>query len=61
MKPRSLVGWLEFSLISLGMPVCAYLLEKMILRSVKSGGPKHRDKTSAMKRRQWEVKTSATL
>jgi len=39
-KPRSLVGRLEFWLISLGMSVCAYLLEKMILRSVKSGRAK---------------------
>jgi len=40
MKPRSLVGRLEFWLISLGMSVCAYLLEKVILRSVKGGGAK---------------------
>jgi len=39
-KPRSLAGRLEFWLISLGMSVLAYLLEKMILRSVKSGGAK---------------------
>lgn len=39
-KPRSLVGRLEFWLISLGMSVFAYLLEKMILRSVKGGGAK---------------------
>jgi hypothetical protein len=38
MKPRSFAGRLEFRLISLGMSVLAYLLEKMILRSVKSGG-----------------------
>lgn len=36
-KPRSLAGRLEFWLISLGMSVLAYLLEKMILRSVKGG------------------------
>ena len=40
MKPRSLVGQLEFWLISTGMSVFAYLLEKMILRSVKGGGAK---------------------
>ncbi|OQW38033.1 MAG: hypothetical protein A4E19_11635 [Nitrospira sp. SG-bin1] len=40
MKPRSFVGRLEFWLISLGMSVFAYLLERMILRSVKSGGAK---------------------
>ena len=39
-KPRSLAGRLEFWLISLGMSVLAYLLEKMILRSVKGGGSK---------------------
>lgn len=36
-KSRSLAGRLEFRLISLGMSVFAYLLEKMILRSVKGG------------------------
>jgi len=40
MKPRSLAGRLEFLLISIGMSVLAYLLEKMILRSVKGGGAK---------------------
>ncbi|MDH4301731.1 MAG: hypothetical protein OEV51_06605 [Nitrospira sp.] len=40
MKPRSLGQRLEFWLISLGMSVLAYLLEKMILRSVKGGGSK---------------------
>ncbi|MGQ0557533.1 MAG: hypothetical protein ACT4PN_16495 [Nitrospiraceae bacterium] len=39
-KPRSLAGRLEFLLISIGMSVLAYLLEKMILRSVKGGGEK---------------------
>jgi len=39
-KPRSLVGRLELWLISVGMSVFAYLLEKVILRSVKSGGAK---------------------
>ncbi len=39
-RPRSLAGKLEFRLISIGMSVFAYLLEKMILRSVKSGGSK---------------------
>jgi len=39
-KPRSLAGRLEFLLISIGMSVLAYLLEKMILRSVKGGGAK---------------------
>lgn len=39
-KPRSLAGQLEFRLISIGMSVFAYLLEKMILRSVKSGESK---------------------
>ena len=39
-KPRSLAGRLELWLISLGMSVFAYLLEKVILRSVKSGGAK---------------------
>jgi hypothetical protein len=39
-KPRSLAGRLEFFLISIGMSVLAYLLEKMILRSVKGGGAK---------------------
>jgi len=39
-KPRSLAGRLEFWLISIGMSVLAYLLEKMILRSVKGGGSK---------------------
>lgn len=36
-KSRSLAGRLEFRLISMGMSVFAYLLEKMILRSVKDG------------------------
>ena len=36
-KPRSLAGRFELRLISLGMSVFAYLLEKMILRSVKGG------------------------
>ena len=36
-RPRSLAGKLEFRLISIGMSVFAYLLEKMILRSVKGG------------------------
>lgn len=40
MKPRSLGQRLEFLLISIGMSVLAYLLEKMILRSVKGGGAK---------------------
>jgi len=40
MKPRSLAGRFEFLLISIGMSVLAYLLEKMILRSVKGGGAK---------------------
>ncbi len=40
MKPQSLRQRLEFGLISFGMSVFAYLLEKMILRSVKSGGAK---------------------
>jgi hypothetical protein len=40
MKPRSLVGRLELWLISTGMSVFAYLIEKLILRSVKSGGAK---------------------
>jgi hypothetical protein len=40
MKPRSLAGRLEFLLISIGMSVLVYLLEKMILRSVKGGGAK---------------------
>jgi hypothetical protein len=40
MKPRSLAGRFEFLLISIGMSVLAYLLEKMILRSVKGGGSK---------------------
>lgn len=39
-KHRSLGGRLEFGLISLGMSVLAYLLEKMILRSVKAGRAK---------------------
>jgi len=39
-KPRSLAGWLEFRLISIGMSMLAYLLEKMILRSVKGGEAK---------------------
>jgi hypothetical protein len=39
-KPRSLAGRLELWLISVGMSVFAYLLEKVILRSVKSGGEK---------------------
>jgi hypothetical protein len=39
-KSRSLAGRLEFLLISIGMSVLAYLLEKMILRSVKGGGTK---------------------
>lgn len=37
-KPRSLAGRLEFRLISLGMSVFAYLLERMILRSLKKVG-----------------------
>ncbi|MBH0208778.1 MAG: hypothetical protein HP495_09765 [Nitrospira sp.] len=36
-RPRSLAGKLEFRLISIGMSVFAYLLEKMILRSAKGG------------------------
>ena len=40
MKPRSLGQRVEYWLISLGMSVFAYLLEKMILRSVKNGGAK---------------------
>jgi hypothetical protein len=34
-RPRSLSAKLEFRLISIGMSVFAYLLEKMILRSAK--------------------------
>ena len=41
-KPRSFRGRLEFRIISIGMSAFAYLLEKMILRSVKSGGAKPR-------------------
>jgi hypothetical protein len=40
MKPRSPGQRLEFWLISLGMSVFAYLLERMILRSVKNSGSK---------------------
>ncbi|NGZ97883.1 MAG: hypothetical protein CV089_17465 [Nitrospira sp. WS110] len=40
MKSRSPVRRLESCLISLGMSVFAYLLEKMILRSVKGGKAK---------------------
>jgi len=39
-KPESLRYRLERGVISLGMSVFAYLLEKMILRSVKSGKAK---------------------
>jgi hypothetical protein len=39
-RPRSLAGKLEFRLISIGMSVFAYLLEKMILRSAKGGKTK---------------------
>ena len=41
-KLRSFRGRLEFRMISIGMSVFAYLLEKMILRSVKSGEAKPR-------------------
>lgn len=40
MKSRSATQQLEFWLISLGMSVLAYVLEKMIIRSVKNGGAK---------------------
>ena len=40
MKTLSQGHWLERWLISLGMSVFAYLLEKMIVRSVKNGGIK---------------------
>lgn len=40
MKSRSTAQQLELWLISLGMSVLAYVLEKMIIRSVKNGGTK---------------------
>ena len=40
LKSRSFVHRLESSLISLGMSVFAYLLERMILRSLKKNGAK---------------------
>jgi hypothetical protein len=39
-KARSLVQQLEFWLISFGMSVFAYLLERMILRSLKKSEAK---------------------
>ncbi|MBS0151552.1 MAG: hypothetical protein JSR31_11475 [Nitrospira sp.] len=38
---RSPQRWFEYWLISLGMSVIAYLLEKVILRSVKGDGGTH--------------------
>jgi hypothetical protein len=38
---RSPQRWFEYWLISLGMSVIAYLLEKVILRSVKDDGGIH--------------------
>ena len=35
---QSLVGQIEYRLISIGMSVLAYLLERVILRSIKRGG-----------------------
>ena len=40
LKSRSFVHRLESSLISVGMSVLAYLLERMILRSLKKSGTK---------------------
>ncbi len=43
MKPlhQPLVRWVEHWIISLGMSVIAYLLERVILRSIKNSGAKH--------------------
>lgn len=46
-RPRSLAGKLEFRLISIGMSVFAYLLEKMILRSTKGGRTNPRESRSS--------------
>lgn len=40
MKPRSFAQRCEYLVISLGMSALALLLEKMVLRSVKSDGAK---------------------